>query len=153
MDVSFLPIMTCRRPVIRGGSSAPTTVYAHPQPRPPARHGAVAESPEAPRSRAQVPRRIAPDAPVLRRRADHLVVRCLQTPPRWPLRRGRTAGPVGYPARFRRDPTPAQPCLGRRLAHGAAQEPPANGHRSGPDPLLPRQGAPTPKVLPSPPLA
>src|SRR5438874_2291701 len=113
MDVSFLLIMTCRRPVIPGGSYAPTTVYAHPQPRPPARHGAVAESPEAPRSWAQVPRRTAPDALVLRRRADYLAVRCLQTPPRWPLRRGRTAGPAGHPARLRRDPTTTQPRLGR----------------------------------------
>src|SRR5512135_380824 len=135
MGGNSLPIMTCRYTVISGGSHAPSSVYAHPQPGPSARHGAVADPPEAPRSRTQVPRRTAPDAPVLRRRADHLVVRWLQTPARGPFRRGGAAGPAGHPARLRRDPTAAQPCLGRRLTQGAAEAPPTDGHRPDLAPL------------------
>src|SRR5512135_258619 len=127
--------MAWRHLLVSGGSYAPASVYAHPQRCASPRRGPVAVPPEAPRPRTQVPRRTAPDAPVLRRRTDHLDLRCLQTPPRRPLRRGRAVGPAGLSARLRRDPTAAQPRLGRALAQGPAQGPPTPGHRPGPDPL------------------
>src|SRR6185312_16104641 len=120
MDASSLLIMTLRDWVITGGSHAPTSLYAYTQRCLATRLGGPAGAPETPRSRAQVPRRSAPDAPVLRRRADHLDLRRLQTPARRPLPRGRTARPAGHPARPRRDPTATQPRLGR----GPAQRPP-----------------------------
>ena len=74
----------------------------------------------------------------------HLAVRCLSAPRQGPLRRDRTQGTAGYPARLRRPATTAQRRAGRAPAQGAPQAPSAPGHRPDVDPL-PRRALPRPQ--------
>src|SRR5262245_3186155 len=107
MDTGSLPIMTYGRPVITGGSHAPTAFYPHRPAGPPLRRRRHAGPPGTPRPRTEVSGRPAADPLVLRRCADHLALGCLPIPARGPLRRG---GPVGldhHLTRLRRVAAPA----------------------------------------------
>src|SRR5512135_906371 len=135
MDASSPCIMTCRGRVISGGSPAPSSVYADPYARLPARRGLPADPLETPRTWTRVPRRTLADAPVLRRRTHHLAVRCLQATARGPLRRGRAPGPVGDTPGLRRVATAAPPGLGRSPAQSPPHAAAIRGPRPGIDPL------------------
>src|SRR6185437_8602084 len=112
MDTGSLPIMTYGGPVITGGSHAPTGFYPHFPAGPPLRRHDPSGTSGASGPRPQVPRRAAADLVVLRRRAPHLALGCLQMLARRTVRRSGPAGPDRHPARLRRVAAPPQ----RRLA-------------------------------------
>src|SRR5512135_1142847 len=138
MDASSLRRMTLGHRVITGGSPAPAPSYPQPQPGPPSRHRAPAGPSEVQGLQEEDLGPVPLVALAGRRGPDPLAVRRLSAPRRGPLRRDRTQGADGYPAQLRHTATAVQRRAGRAPAQGAAQAPPAAGHRPDADPL-PRQ--------------
>src|ERR1700692_432038 len=108
MGARFLRTMTFGNRVITGESHAPTESYPRQPPGPSRRR----RTPPSPPSVQGLPTQDLGPCPLVavtsRRRPNHLVVRRLPTPPRRPLRRDGTQGPLGHPAQLRRTAAAAQ---------------------------------------------